>query len=82
MKTTTLAIATALLCVSGAAAAAVTYVSGTGRSYDYSAAFAQASADALGKCAAQGGTLGAEVYRNATRGSQWIASVVHQCHVP
>lgn len=71
-----------MLYIGGAAAAAVTYVSGTGRSYDYGAAFAQASADALGKCSAQGGTLGAEVYRNATRGSQWIASIVYQCHVP
>ena len=70
------------LFVSGGAAAAITHVTGQGISYDPGIALEDARADAVGKCASQGGEPIEEVYNHLTRANQWIASSVWSCEVP
>jgi len=70
------------LFVSGAASAAITHVTGQGISYDPGIALEDARADAVAKCAANGGEAIEEVYNHLTRANQWIASSVWSCEVP
>ena len=72
----------ALLSVSGTALAALVYITGHGQSYDPGIALANARADAVAKCSAQGGTPIAEVYNHLTRGALWLADSVWSCNVP
>ncbi|RPE81954.1 hypothetical protein [Vulcaniibacterium tengchongense] len=76
------AASTLLLSVSGAALAAVVYVSGHGQSYDPGIALEDARADAVAQCEAQGGTPVEEVYNHLSRGALWLASSVWSCEVP
>ena len=83
MKRYSIVIALALLLsLSGAALAAVVYVSGAGQSYDPGIALENARADAIAKCTAQAGTPLEEVYNHVTRANLWLASSIWQCEVP
>ncbi|MHA7633884.1 hypothetical protein [Corallococcus sp. M7] len=75
-------VLTLLLTSSGAALAAVVYVTGSGQSYDSGTALANARADAIAKCTAQGGTPVAEVYTHVSRAALWLASSVWSCEQP
>jgi len=70
------------LFASGAASGAVTHVTGQGIGYDPGVALEDARADAVAKCATQGGEPIEEVYNHLTRANQWIASSVWSCEVP
>lgn len=74
------AVLTLLLPLS--AAAAVVTVSGQGQSYDSGIALQNARADAVGQCAAQGGTPLEEIYHHVTRANLWLASSIWRCQVP
>lgn len=82
MKKISIAAATVLLGVCGAASAAIVHVSGNGQSFDYGTAFSLAQADANAKCAAKGGTPGEVVYTYASQHSAWFATVIMKCEVP
>lgn len=71
-----------LLSLSGAALAAVVYVSGSGQSYDPGIALENARADAVAQCTAQAGTPLEEVYNHVTRANLWLASSIWKCEVP
>jgi len=70
------------LSLSGAALAGVVTVSGHGQSYDPGIALADARADAVGRCEAQGGTPIQEVYQHVTRANLWLADSIWSCEVP
>jgi hypothetical protein len=83
MKRHTIAIAVALvLALSGSAWAAVVTVSGHGQSHDPGIALADARADAIDQCEAQGGTPLEEIYNHVTRANLWLASSIWECDVP
>lgn len=81
MKTKIFTIALVLLLPFAASAAVIT-VSGHGQSYDPGIALEDARADAVGKCAAQGGTPIEEVYSHVTRANLWLADSIWSCEVP
>ena len=83
MKRYSIAIVLALLMTfSGSAWAATVFVSGHGQSHDFGIALANARADAIGQCTAQGGTPVEEVYNHMTRAALWLASSIWKCDVP
>lgn len=83
MKQPALALAaTLLLALPTAAMAAVVTVSGSGQSPDYATAVNGAEADAIAKCAAQGGTALDIVHTHVTRHAVYYASVIMRCEVP
>lgn len=71
-----------LLFWSGGAMAAVVTVSGQGQSYDPGIALADARADAMAECTAQGGAPLEEIYNHVTRANLWLASSIWRCEVP
>ncbi len=62
--------------------AAVVTVSGHGQSYDPGIALADARADAVAQCEAQGGTALEEIYNHLTRANLWLADSIWRCEVP
>lgn len=62
--------------------AAVVTVSGHGQSYDPGIALADARADAVAQCEAQGGTALEEIYNHVTRANLWLADSIWRCEVP
>lgn len=83
MKRYSIGIVLALvLALSGSAWAAVVTVSGHGQSFDPGIALANARADAVAQCTAQGGTPVVEVYNHLTRAALWLASSIWRCEVP
>ncbi|MCY1033481.1 hypothetical protein OV207_18660 [Corallococcus sp. BB11-1] len=71
-----------LLSIPGSALAAVVYVTGSGQSHDPGVALANARADAIAECTAQGGTPVVEVYNHVSRAALWLASSVWKCETP
>ncbi|MEG3791855.1 hypothetical protein V1318_17200 [Lysobacter sp. CCNWLW3] len=83
MRQLSIAMALALLLpASWAVMAAVVTVSGQGQSYDPGIALADARADAVAQCTAQGGTPLEEIYNHVTRANLWLASSIWRCDVP
>lgn len=84
MKRYSVAFALVLLSsfVPGSAHAAVVTVSGHGQSHDPGIAMADARADAIAQCTAQGGTPLEEIYSHMTRAALWLASSIWRCDVP